>query len=195
MRFVWVALITLLISWYAVLWASPLAILSIAMAVWILQAQLMQSLSSASIAHIGLAVMIVGVGLSQWQSLTSETIWTVGESRTLSNHKITLMDVRPIRQDNYHGVRGSVHVEHNGSHVKLYPELRLFDTQNMALAKVSIWPRMWGDVYIAMGDQTGQQEWVMRIYTKPFIRWIWLGGLMMAAAGLWQWLRKFNLTS
>ena len=53
----------------------------------------------------------------------------------------------------------------------------------------AIWPRLWGDVYLALGDQTAKNEWVVRFYTKPFIRWIWIGGLMMALAGIWRWLR------
>ena len=40
------------------------------------------------------------------------------------------------------------------------------------------------DLYIAMGEPLDDQAWAVRIYYKPFIRWIWLGALLMAFGGL-----------
>jgi cytochrome c-type biogenesis protein CcmF len=45
----------------------------------------------------------------------------------------------------------------------------------------------WGftrDIYVALGEHLGAGAWSMRVYYKPFIRWIWLGGLLMALGGL-----------
>ena len=43
---------------------------------------------------------------------------------------------------------------------------------------------LWRDLYVAMGEPLAQDSWAMRIHYKPFVRWIWLGGLMMMAGGL-----------
>ena len=98
-----------------------------------------------------------------------------------------------VQQDNYRGVRGTMEVNDGAQRTVLYPEVRMFETQQMALAKVAIWPRIWGDVYVALGDQIASEKWVVRFYTKHFIRWIWIGGLMMAIAGLWSWVRKVGV--
>ena len=45
----------------------------------------------------------------------------------------------------------------------------------------------WGltrDLYVALGESLGDGSWALRLYYKPFIRWIWLGGVFMALGGL-----------
>ena len=178
------------LAFFMNLWASPWIVLVLWLAVWIVFAQLFSGWSPAVLAHCGLAVLIVGVGLSQWQHTASESVWSLGENKEYSNQSATLVQVYNVQRDNYRGVRGVMHVSDGQSKTILYPELRIFQTQQMALAKVAIWPRLWGDIYVALGDQVGPEKWVVRFYTKPFIRWIWLGGLMMAAAGCWLWFRR-----
>jgi cytochrome c-type biogenesis protein CcmF len=40
------------------------------------------------------------------------------------------------------------------------------------------------DLFVAMGEPLGGEAWAMRVHIKPFVRWIWLGGLMMVVGGL-----------
>jgi len=41
------------------------------------------------------------------------------------------------------------------------------------------------DLYIAMGERLeGTDAWAVRLYYKPFVRWIWAGGLLMAIGGV-----------
>ena len=45
----------------------------------------------------------------------------------------------------------------------------------------------WGftrDIYIALGEHLDNGAWSVRIYYKPFIRWIWFGGLFMIFGGI-----------
>ena len=175
------------------LWASPLISISLWIAVWIVYGQLSSGWSPSILAHCGLAVIVVGVALSQWHHTSSEAIWSLGEKQVFGNQSATLTAVYRVQQDNYRGVRGTMEVNDGAQRTVLYPEVRMFETQQMALAKVAIWPRIWGDVYVALGDQIASEKWVVRFYTKPFIRWIWIGGLMMAIAGLWSWVRKVGV--
>jgi cytochrome c-type biogenesis protein CcmF len=40
------------------------------------------------------------------------------------------------------------------------------------------------DLFVALGEPLGNDgSWALRIYYKPFVRWIWLGGLLMALGG------------
>jgi cytochrome c-type biogenesis protein CcmF len=44
---------------------------------------------------------------------------------------------------------------------------------------------MFRDLFVAIGEPLGAEgAWSMRVYYKAFIRWLWLGGLFMAAGGL-----------
>jgi cytochrome c-type biogenesis protein CcmF len=41
------------------------------------------------------------------------------------------------------------------------------------------------DLYIAMGERLDDGDaWAIRIYYKPFVRWIWLGALLMSIGGI-----------
>ena len=41
------------------------------------------------------------------------------------------------------------------------------------------------DLYVALGEPIDDQGgWALRLYVKPFIRWIWFGALMMALGAL-----------
>lgn len=51
----------------------------------------------------------------------------------------------------------------------------------------------WGftrDLYAALGERLDDGSWGVRLYYKPFIRWIWFGGLFMAFGGLLCMLDK-----
>ena len=40
------------------------------------------------------------------------------------------------------------------------------------------------DLYVALGEPLDDAgAWSVRVHYKPFVRWIWLGGLMVAAGG------------
>ena len=39
---------------------------------------------------------------------------------------------------------------------------------------------LWTDFYIALGEPLGDDRWSFRLYTKPFVRFIWLGGILMS---------------
>ena len=42
------------------------------------------------------------------------------------------------------------------------------------------------DLYVSLGEQRdpNTNAWSVRLYYKPFILWIWLGGLVMVLGGL-----------
>ena len=65
----------------------------------------------------------------------------------------------------------------------LYPELRYFAHDQTVVPKTAIDASLFRDVYVALGSSLGDGAFSMRIYYKPFVRWIWYGGLLMALGG------------
>ena len=51
-------------------------------------------------------------------------------------------------------------------------------------------PGLLRDVYVALGEKVGDAAWGVRIHVKPFVRWIWLGGLLVALGGFVTLLDK-----
>lgn len=72
----------------------------------------------------------------------------------------------------------------NQAYAEIYPERRYYDVRTMNMSEVGIDWGWLGDVYIVMGDKLGQGEFTFRLQYKPFIRWLWFGGLLMALGAL-----------
>ena len=66
----------------------------------------------------------------------------------------------------------------------LYPQKRNYLVQKMPMTEAAIDWGLTRDIYVALGEPLDESAWSMRIYYKPFIRWIWLGGLLMVIGGL-----------
>jgi len=49
---------------------------------------------------------------------------------------------------------------------------------------VELRPGFFRDLYVAMGEDLGDGTWAMRVQYKPFVRWLWLGGLLMSIGGV-----------
>ena len=52
------------------------------------------------------------------------------------------------------------------------------------MTEAAIDPSLTRDLYVSLGEPVGGADWAVRIYYKPFVRWIWLGGIFMALGGL-----------
>jgi cytochrome c-type biogenesis protein CcmF len=90
-----------------------------------------------------------------------------------------------IAGSNYRGIRADFDVIKNMRHItNLYPEKRIYTVRDMVMTKVDINPGIFRDLYIALGEPLNQDEWSVRIYYKPFIRWIWFGGVIMMIGGI-----------
>jgi len=40
------------------------------------------------------------------------------------------------------------------------------------------------DLYVSLGEPVGGNAWIVRVYYKPFVDWIWGGCVLMALGGL-----------
>ena len=65
----------------------------------------------------------------------------------------------------------------------LHPEKRLYTVQQSTMTEAGIDAGFTRDLFVALGEPLEQGAWAVRIHIKPFVRWIWLGGLLMAFGG------------
>ena len=104
----------------------------------------------------------------------------IGESKTIAGYDFVFNGVSPHSKDNYSGFIGDFSVFKNDKKVtQLRPEKRLYQT-GMPMTEASIDPSITRDLYVALGEALEGGAWSVRIYYKPLVRWIWLGGLMIA---------------
>ena len=65
----------------------------------------------------------------------------------------------------------------------LHPEKRFYPSVGNVMTEADIDPSMFRDLYVALGEPVGSDAWAVRVHYKPFVRWIWFGGLLIACGG------------
>ncbi|MCF6172687.1 MAG: His/Gly/Thr/Pro-type tRNA ligase C-terminal domain-containing protein, partial [Campylobacteraceae bacterium] len=135
----------------------------------------------ATIAHIGMAVTITGITLTSVYSLEKDVRLVPGESYQLGDYSFKLIGVKEVRRDNYIAYQGSVEATEAGQPIALmHPEKRSYNQSSMPMTEAAIDAGVFRDLFVALGEPLGQGSWSLRIYYKPFVRWIWMGALIMA---------------
>jgi cytochrome c-type biogenesis protein CcmF len=146
--------------------------------------QLPRSYHGMVIAHLGVAVFIVGVTLTNAYSIEKDVRIEKGVALEVAGMEFLMTNLEQVPGPNYDAHRGTVEVRQNGVLItQLKPEKRFYRVQSMPMSEAAIDPGFTRDIYIALGEPLNNNAWSMRVYYKPFVRWIWLGSLLMALGG------------
>ncbi len=135
-------------------------------------------------AHLGIGVFIIGVTLVNGTQTNADVKMQVGDVAHLAGYDFALMAVTDAPGPNYSAARGELKVTRDGKAVTtLTPEKRLYLARQMPMTEASIDIGLFGDIYASMGEQIDQTTWIVRLYHKPFINWVWVGCGLMALGG------------
>jgi cytochrome c-type biogenesis protein CcmF len=166
----------------------------LALAVWIVATGLIslkkrpsgsRSYLGMVVAHIGVAVFVVGVTLVKGYEQEKDVKMRAGDTVELNGYVFRLDEVSDVRGPNYVAARASMSVTREGKPVtRLYPEKRIYTVQDMPMTEAAINPGPTRDLYVSLGDALDTGTWLVRVQVKPFIDWIWAGCLLMAIGGL-----------
>ncbi|MDF2447413.1 MAG: heme lyase NrfEFG subunit NrfE [Moraxellaceae bacterium] len=147
--------------------------------------RLSRSYVGMQLAHVGLLVMVVGVALTSHYSLERDVRMAPGDTLTEGPYTFVFRGVSDREGPNFQARRGDFAVLKGGRQVEtLHPEKRMYAVQRNVMTEAAIDAGLFRDLYIALGEPldvsaTGQ-AWAVRLYYKPFVRWIWLGSIFMA---------------
>jgi cytochrome c-type biogenesis protein CcmF len=137
--------------------------------------------------HLGIGVFIVGITLTSLYTQEKDLRMAPGDTYTVAGYEFTFHGVRDYNIKNYVATRGgfSVKSESGSFNADMFPEKRIYRVQTSPMTEAAIDAGLTRDLFIALGEPLDQQgAWAVRIYYKPFIRWIWLGAIIMALGGL-----------
>ena len=160
--------------------------LSLVLSLWIILsvANAWRTAPGMVLAHSGFALMVIGIMLSSLLAKEHEARMATNDTLSVGPYQFTLLSTAGVAQSNYRGIRADFLVTKGDRIIThLYPEKRIFTVRQMVMTKVDIHPGLFRDLYIALGQPFNEDEWSVRIYYKPFIRFIWLGGLLMMVGG------------
>ena len=137
------------------------------------------------LAHVGMGVFVLGVTLVNGYQNSSEVRMHTGDTTTLDGYTFRFLGVQQVQGPNYIAAQARVEVTQGEDKIAvLHPEKRKYTKQAAAMTEGAIDSGLFRDIYLALGEQVGMDEWIVRILHKPMVYWIWGGALLMALGGL-----------
>ena len=131
-------------------------------------------------AHIGVAICSIGIVLSMNYSTERDVYMKLGDTVKFGPYQYHFTNVNYYKGPNYQAEKVQISIyKNNKLEDDLYPELRLYNVSDELMKKTSIDMNIYRDLYVAVDKPVKNLGWPVRIYSKPFIRWIWAGGLLM----------------
>jgi cytochrome c-type biogenesis protein CcmF len=131
-------------------------------------------------AHFGLAIFILGASISENTKIEKELVLSIGETTSIGSFDYTLNKLEEQKSVNYDAIIASVLVSKNNSFVaEIKPEKRLYHSSESAMTEAGIFAKLDRDLYVSLGNMIDGNKWSLRVYDKPFIRFIWIGTIFM----------------
>jgi cytochrome c-type biogenesis protein CcmF len=135
-------------------------------------------------AHLGIAVFIIGVALVGGYETEKDVRMDIGDTVEVGGYTFRFNGVKKGPGPNYVADIGNVDVLRNGEKMRvLEPEKRVYNASGMAMTEAAIDTGIFRDLYVALGEPLENGAWIVRVYHKPFVDWIWFGCMLMALGG------------
>jgi len=139
------------------------------------------------LAHIGVAVFILGVALVRGYEREQDLRLAPGQSVTMGGYEFTFKGTTQVPGPNYIALRGDFDVRREGSTTvirTMNPEKRMYQAAGQTMTEADIDTGLTRDLYVSLGEPVGESgAWGVRVYYKPFVDWIWGGAFIMALGG------------
>ena len=200
------AVTALLLPWVVGHW-TPLISLGLLLAFWVIASgsvnlytkikqgradqNVWQKLSGMSrsyygmqLAHLGIAIFVIGVTIVKGYETEKDLRMEVGDVAHVGGYDFQFKGITEVPGPNYQATRGTVAVSKGGKFIRdMYPEKRTYQASGMQQTEAAIDTGLFRDLYLSLGEPVSKGAWSMRIYYKPFVDWIWGGCVLMAIGG------------
>ena len=141
-------------------------------------------------AHFGIAVALFG--MASESAFTQERLAAVvpGSTETIGDWSVTLESVDPVAGPNWTAIEARVAAARgDATPAIMTPQARNFWAPPQSTSESALLTRWDGQLYVVIGDQAGVDEngtarWQLRVWWKPFVTFIWYGGLLIALGGM-----------
>jgi cytochrome c-type biogenesis protein CcmF len=137
------------------------------------------------IAHFGVGLFLVGASLTNAVSTEKHLRMQSGDRFELAGYEFVFEGTRVIQGPNFMADEGEFIVYRDGDRVtSLFPQKRRY-ANGQVMTEAAIDPGLGRDLYVSLGEPLDDRgsAWAVRLYHKPFIRFVWLGALFMMAGG------------
>jgi len=143
------------------------------------------------IAHLGVAVTVIGITVVSNFSVEKALKMYPGESAVVSGYDFKFAQIGTMQGPNYSAHVGVFEISKQGERVAtLHAEKRRYKVKGSMMTEAAIDAGLFRDLYVSMGEPLEDGAWAMRLQVKAYMRWVWLGSIFMALGGLLAILDK-----
>ena len=138
------------------------------------------------VAHLGVLIAALGVVGVSYLHTEKDVAMQVGQAVSVQGYEFYLQDFDTVHASNYDATIATITVKKDDKLITtLYPEKRQYVVSMRPMTEVGLKASLWQDIYVALAEPLDAQaeQWVVRVYIKPMIRWLWLGAAIMALGG------------
>jgi cytochrome c-type biogenesis protein CcmF len=137
------------------------------------------------LAHVGVGIFIIGVTLVGSLDQNLDVKMKEGQRAELAGYTFLFRGAVDADGPNYDAARGMIELSRDGRALgTLTPEKRVYRAQGMPMTEAALDIGVFRDVYVSLGEQLPDGAWIVSLYYKPFISWIWMGCLLMGLGGV-----------
>ncbi|MET0249545.1 MAG: heme lyase CcmF/NrfE family subunit [Sphingobium sp.] len=136
------------------------------------------------IAHLGCAVSLAGMACDSAFTVEKLVAARPGESIRTAGWTLVFERIAPIAGDNWTALQADIRASRGGGAVMIRPQSRFFTLPPTATSEAALLTRWNGQLYVVLGQEADAGRWQLRIWWKPFVTLIWLGGIMIALGGV-----------
>ena len=147
---------------------------------------------AVTFAHAGMAILTIGVGVVSSYSLEKEIILSPGDSTEFSDQTINFQSIDDLLGPNYTSKSAVVSFDDGSELSNIVTEKRTYLPSGQITTEAGIQADLFKDLYVSIGDNLQSNIWSFKIQIKPFIRWIWLGALLIAIGSFLAGVKQFK---
>ena len=138
------------------------------------------------VAHLGVALSILGATCSSYFQQEELLRMGPGQGKVVAGYTFIYQATETVSHTSYSALQAKIEVrDKRDQHLTyLYPQRQTFNSNAMQISAAGIHRSLFADLYISMGNQLSEEEFLIRISYKPLVGWIWIGALIMMFAGL-----------
>jgi cytochrome c-type biogenesis protein CcmF len=137
-----------------------------------------------AIAHFGIAVALFGMSVDTAFTVERLTATKVGDTVTVGPWQVRLEAVEPVAGPNWTALAGRLSASYRGGSAhELVPQSRTFWAPPQTTSESALLTRWNGQLYTVLGEATQDGRWQLRLWWKPFVTFIWFGGLLIGLGG------------
>ncbi len=147
------------------------------------------------LAHLGLAVSAAGMSVEAGWTSEKLAAMQPGETVKVADWDVVLKEIRPIVGDNWVAIEGVMTAKLGDDSFDLAPQSRQFFSPSQQTSEAALLTRWNGQLYAVIAPVAEGQfdRWQVRLWWKPFVSLIWLGGIMIALGGALALLGRIGL--